>query len=91
MAFNATFNNTSVISWRKPKKTADLPQVTYKIYHIMLYIEHTSLSKYRLQIWEPVERRRVIFFYKIIKAVVDVLVNHLLTNPLPTNFDKSTS
>jgi hypothetical protein len=57
MVFTTIFNNISVISWLSvllggggggyPGKTTDLPQVTDKLYHIMLYQGKHHLSRIR--------------------------------------------
>ena len=53
MVFNATINNISVVSWRSVfwwrkleylEKTTDMPQITKKLDHKMLYQAHLAMS-----------------------------------------------
>ena len=58
MLFNVTYNNISVISWRPvllvdetgvPGEIINPPQVTDKLYSIMLYRVHLTISEIRTQ------------------------------------------
>ena len=54
VVFNATFNNISVILWRSVllvEETTDLPQVTGKLFYIMLNQVHLVMSRIQTHIF----------------------------------------
>ena len=59
MAIHVTFYNITVISWwsvlflEEPgvPRENHLPEVTYKLYHIMLYRVHLAMSEFRTHKW----------------------------------------
>jgi hypothetical protein len=65
--FNTTFKTFSAISWWsvllvEETVVPDLPQVTDKLYHIMLYQVHLALSRYTvmtdINIWSYNEKNK---------------------------------